>query len=45
MGGKGEGWGKRVGEKQQNQLLGKGAMDFNTVEGIRVKGMRVGMRT
>jgi hypothetical protein len=43
MGGQGEGWGKRVGEKRQNKLLG-GAMDFSTGEGGRVKWMRVGMR-
>jgi hypothetical protein len=44
MGGEGEDWGKRVGEKGQNELLERGAMDFSTVEGGRVKGVRVGMR-
>jgi hypothetical protein len=44
MGGEGEGWGKRVGKKGKNELLGRGAMDFSTREGGRVKGMRVGMR-
>jgi hypothetical protein len=43
MGGEGEGWGKRVGEKGQNELL-KGAMVFSTGEGWRVIGVRVGMR-
>jgi hypothetical protein len=43
MGGEGEGWGKSVGEKE-NELLGRGAMDFSTGEGRRVKGVRVGMR-
>jgi hypothetical protein len=36
MGGKDEGWGKRVGERR--------AMGFSTGEGWRVKGERVGMR-
>jgi hypothetical protein len=40
----GEGWGKRVGEKGQNMVLGRGAMEFSAGEGGRVKGMRVGMR-
>jgi hypothetical protein len=44
MGLKGEGWGKRVGEKGQNELLQRGAMAFRTGEGGRVKGVRVGMR-
>jgi hypothetical protein len=44
MGGEGEGWGKRVGEKGQNELLGKRAMDFSTGEGGRVKGIRIRMR-
>jgi hypothetical protein len=44
MGGEGVGLGKRVGEKGQNELLGRGAMDFSTGEGGRVKGMRVEMR-
>jgi hypothetical protein len=38
------GWGKRVGERGQNDLLDKGAMSFSTGEGWRVKGLRVGMR-
>jgi hypothetical protein len=42
--GKGEGLGKRVGEKGQNKLLVRGAMDVITGEGGRVKGIRVGMR-
>jgi hypothetical protein len=33
-----------VGKKGQNKLLGRGAMDFSTGEGGRVKGVRVGMR-
>jgi hypothetical protein len=33
-----------VGEKGQNELLGRGAMDFSTGGEERVKGMRVGMR-
>jgi hypothetical protein len=44
IGGEGEGWGNRVGEKGQNELLGRGAMDFSTGEGGRVKRMRMGMR-
>jgi hypothetical protein len=28
-----------VGEKGQNKLLGRGAMDFSTGEGGRVKGL------
>jgi hypothetical protein len=44
MGGESEGWGKRVGEKGQKELLGMGAMDFSTREGGRVKRIRVGMR-
>jgi hypothetical protein len=44
MSGEGEGWGKRLGEKWQNELLRWRAMDFSTREGRRVKGMRVGMR-
>jgi hypothetical protein len=40
----GEGWGKRVGEKGQNELLERGAMGFSTEEGWRVKGVRVGMK-
>jgi hypothetical protein len=44
MGGESEGWEKRVGENGQNELLGRGAMDFSTEEGGRVKGVREGMR-
>jgi hypothetical protein len=44
MGGEVEGWGKRVGEKGQNMLLKRGAMDFSTQEGGRVKTVRIGMR-
>jgi hypothetical protein len=33
-----------MSEKGQIKFLGKGAMDFSTGEGGRVKGMRVGMR-
>jgi hypothetical protein len=44
MGGEGEGSGKRVGDMGQNMLLGRGAMDFSTGEGERVKEVRVGMR-
>jgi hypothetical protein len=44
MGGKGEGWEKRVGEKGQNELLEREEMEFSKGEGQRVKGMRVGMR-
>jgi hypothetical protein len=44
MGGKGEGWEKRVGEKGQNELLVWGAMDISTGERGRVKGMRIGIR-
>jgi hypothetical protein len=32
MGREGEGWGKRVGEKGQNELLWRGVMDFSTGE-------------
>jgi hypothetical protein len=38
------GWGKRVGEKRQNELLERGAMGFSTGERGRVKGVRVEMR-
>jgi hypothetical protein len=41
MGGECESWGKRVSKKGQNKLLGRGAMDFSTEEGRRVKGMSV----
>jgi hypothetical protein len=44
MRGESEGCGKRVSERMQNVLLGRGAMCFSTEEGWRVKGMRVGMR-
>jgi hypothetical protein len=44
MGGEGEGWGKRMGERGQKELLERGAMGFSTREGWRVKGVRVGMR-
>jgi hypothetical protein len=44
MKGEGEGWRKRVDEKGQNELLERGAMDFSTEEGGRVKGMRIGVR-
>jgi hypothetical protein len=43
-GGEGEDWVKRIGEMEQNELLGRGAMDFSTGEGGRVKGIRVRMR-
>jgi hypothetical protein len=33
-----------MGEKGQNELLGRGIMDFSTGEGRRVKEMGVGMR-
>jgi hypothetical protein len=33
MGGEGEDWGNRVGEKGQNKLLGRVAMNFSTREG------------
>jgi hypothetical protein len=33
-----------VGEKGQNELLGRRAMDFITGEGGTEKGVRVGMR-
>jgi hypothetical protein len=36
--------GGRVGDKGQNELLGRGAMDFSTRERGKVKGVRVGMR-
>jgi hypothetical protein len=44
MGGEGEGWKKREGEKRQNDLLERRAVSFSTGEGCRVKGVRVGMR-
>jgi hypothetical protein len=44
MGGEGEDWGKRVGEKGQNELLDRGGMGFSTGEGWRVKRVRVGIR-
>jgi hypothetical protein len=44
MGGEGEGLGKRVGEKGQNELLERRAMGFSTGEGWGVKRVRVGMR-
>jgi hypothetical protein len=44
MGGEGEGWGKRVVEKGQKDLLEREAIGFSTGEGGRVKGVRVGMR-
>jgi hypothetical protein len=44
MGGEGEDWGKRFGERGQKELLERGAMGFSTGEGWRVKGVRVGMR-
>jgi hypothetical protein len=43
MGGEGEGCRRRVGERGQNKLWDMGAMGFNTGEGLRVKGVRVGM--
>jgi hypothetical protein len=33
-----------MGEKGQNKLSGRRAIDFSTGEGGRVKGVRVGMR-
>jgi hypothetical protein len=33
-----------VGERGKNKLWDRRAMGFNTGEGWRVKGMRVGMR-
>jgi hypothetical protein len=33
-----------VGEKGQSELLERGAIGFNTREGGKVKGVRVGMR-
>jgi hypothetical protein len=33
--------GERLGEKEQKELFGRGAIDFSTGEGGRVKGMRV----
>jgi hypothetical protein len=33
-----------MGNRGQNKLLDKGAMGFSTVEGWRVKGLKVGMR-
>jgi hypothetical protein len=33
-----------VYEKGQKDSLGRGAMDFSTGEGGKVKGVRVGMR-
>jgi hypothetical protein len=44
MRGEYDGWRKRVGERQQNELLKRRAMGFSTEEGGRVKGMSVGMR-
>jgi hypothetical protein len=44
MGEEDEGWGRRVGEREQNKLLEGGAMGSSTGEGWRVKGVRVGMR-
>jgi hypothetical protein len=44
MGGKSEGWEKRVSEKGQNEFLVWRTMDISTGEGGRVKGMRIGMR-
>jgi hypothetical protein len=43
MRGRGE-VGERVGEKGQNELLGRRTVDFGTGEGGKVKGVRVGMR-
>jgi hypothetical protein len=43
MVGEGEGL-RRLGEKGQNELLGRGTMEFSTGEEGRVKGLRVGMR-
>jgi hypothetical protein len=36
--------GERVGEKGQNEMLGRVAMHFSTGEGRRVKRVRAGMR-
>jgi hypothetical protein len=44
MRGEGDCCRNRVGEKGQNEFLGKGAMDFSAGEGGRVKRVRVGMR-
>jgi hypothetical protein len=44
MRGEGEGLSKRVGEREQNKLLERGAMGFSTREGWRVKGVRIEMR-
>jgi hypothetical protein len=44
MGGNIEGWGKRGAERGQNKLWDRGAMDFSTGDGWRVKGVRVGIR-
>jgi hypothetical protein len=44
MAGECDGWGKRVDEKGQNKFLGRGAMDFSTGEGERMKVVRVRMR-
>jgi hypothetical protein len=33
-----------VGEKGQNELLGRSTVDFNTGAGGRVNGVRVGMK-
>jgi hypothetical protein len=44
MEGEGEGWGKRVDGKGQNELLEREAMGFSSREGGRVEGVRVGMR-
>jgi hypothetical protein len=43
MGEEGEGWGKRVGKRGQNELLDRGAMGFSIGEEWRVKGMRARM--
>jgi hypothetical protein len=43
MGREGEGWGKLVGEKGQNELLDRREIGFNTGEGQKVKGVRVGI--
>jgi hypothetical protein len=44
MGGEDEGWGKKVCERGQNELLNRGAMGFSTGEGWKVKRVRIGMR-
>jgi hypothetical protein len=43
MGGKSEGWGKRMGKRGQNKLLDRGTMGFSTGEVWRVKRVRIGM--